>query len=288
VRILVELTSRISNNDSINVRILQEKNRKLSEAYLELQQAQALLVEKEKLEHELNLARQIQEASLPKALPPIPGWSLDAFWQPARKVGGDLYDVQPQPDGSLKFLIADVTGKGVPAALIMATTRSILRALMTQVDDTCQVLRAANDLLVDETPWNMFVTCFYGVLDPASGRLRFANAGQNLPYRLTANGPQTLYATGMPLGLFPGSNYVEGEAVIQPREAVLLYSDGLVEIHNPMREMFGNPRLEALLASLPPGAAMIRPLLETVFAYAGPNWEQEDDITLLTLTRHSL
>jgi serine phosphatase RsbU (regulator of sigma subunit) len=219
-------------------------------------------------------------------LPEVAGWSLEAFWQPARQVGGDLYDVQVQTSGLVKFLIADVTGKGVPAALVMATTRSILRALMTQVEDPGELLRTANDLLVDETPWHMFVTCFYGVLDPRTGRMRFANAGQNLPYRLTTRGPLALYATGMPLGLFPGAVYDEGEAVIEPGEGILLYSDGLVEAHNAQREMYANPRLEHFLAVRPPDEGpLIAPLLADVQAYTGPDWEQEDDITLLSLLR---
>lgn len=285
IRLLEELTRRISNNEAINVHNLQEKNRKLSEALQELKQAQALLIEKEKLEHELALARQIQENSLPKTLPEAPGWSLSAFWQPARQVGGDLYDVQLQPDGKMKFLIADVTGKGVPAALVMATTRSILRALMTQVEAPGQVLRTANELLIDETPWHMFVTCFYAVLDTNTGRVRFANAGQNLPYRLTDHGPETLYATGMPLGLFPGSEYREGETFINPGESVLLYSDGIVEAHNPEGEMYENRRFESLLAGLPPGQSPLDAVLSTVQSFVGPAWEQEDDLTMFSIQR---
>lgn len=285
VRLLEELTRRISNNEAVTVRSLQEKNRRLTQALEELQQAQAKLIEKEKLEHELTLARRIQENSLPKTLPEIPGWSLSAYWQPAHQVGGDLYDVLYEPPNTLKLLVADVTGKGVPAALVMATTRSVLHALITQVEAPGEVLKTANELLIDETPWNMFITCFFAVIDLPSGRIRFANAGQNLPYKLTPHGLETLAAKGMPLGLFPGADYVEGEAQIALGEGLLLYSDGLVEVHNPQHVMLGNPGIEQALAALPPDRPPCDSILAALHAFVGPNWEQEDDITLVSLLR---
>lgn len=285
VRLLEELTRRISNNEAVTVRSLEEKNRRLTQALHELRQAQAQLIEKEKLEHELTLARRIQENSLPKTLPEIPGWSLAAYWQPAHQVGGDLYDVTYQPPDTLKLLVADVTGKGVPAALVMATTRSVLHALITQVESPGQVLCTANELLVDETPWNMFVTCFLAVVHLPTGRVQFANAGQNLPYKLTPAGLEKLAARGMPLGLFPGAEYVEAEAQIAPGEGLLLYSDGLVEVHNREREMFGGVGLERVLAGLPPDRPPGDAVLAALHDFVGPGWEQEDDITLVSLLR---
>jgi anti-sigma regulatory factor (Ser/Thr protein kinase) len=129
----------------------------------------------------------------------------------------------------------------------------------------------------------MFVTCFYALLDPATGHLRYANAGHDVPYRYTAKGIMELRATGMPLGLLPGMAYEEKETTLQKDEYVLLYSDGLVEAHNPQREMFGFPRLQALMAGYVDGATVRDYLLEQLAAFTGEGWEQEDDVTLVTL-----
>jgi serine phosphatase RsbU (regulator of sigma subunit) len=145
------------------------------------QQAQARA--RERLEHELSVARLIQQTLLPKALPTLPGWQLDAYYQPAREVGGDFYDFLPFEDGRLGIVIGDVTDKGVPAALIMAATRSILRAAAQQLVSPGSVLERVNDALYPDIPPKMFVTCLYAVLDPVSGQLCYANAGHDLPYR---------------------------------------------------------------------------------------------------------
>ena len=140
-------------------------------------------------------------------------------------------------------------------------------------------------MLVDEIPPKMFVTCFYAVLDPANGRLRYANAGHDVPYRYTADGVVELRATGMPLGLLPGMMYEEKETTLDFGDYVLLYSDGLVEAHNPEREMFGFPRLQELMATHANGDTLKEFLLDQLAAFTGPGWEQEDDVTLVTLQR---
>jgi serine phosphatase RsbU (regulator of sigma subunit) len=131
----------------------------------------------------------------------------------------------------------------------------------------------------------MFVTCFYALLDPASGRLCYANAGQDLPYRRGSEGVSELWATGMPLGMMPGSRYEEYEATLAPGESLLFYSDGLVEAHNSRREMFDTPRLKALLETHTGGVSLIDVLLDELKRFTGEGWEQEDDVTLLTLQR---
>ena len=160
-------------------------------------------------------------------------------------MGGDFYDFIELPDGLIGLVVGDVTDKGVPAALVMATTHSILRAEAPAFVSPSKVLERANDLLVQEIPPQMFVTCLYGVLDPATGRLRYANAGHNLPMS-APDGVVELRATGMPLGAMPDMTYEEKEATLAPGDTVLLHSDGLVEAHNREREMFGFPRLAAL------------------------------------------
>jgi serine phosphatase RsbU (regulator of sigma subunit) len=146
------------------------------------------------------------------------------------------------------------------------------------------VLHRANELLVAETPTSMFVTCLYIVLDPASGRLRWANAGHNLPCLHTGAGVVELRATGMPLGLLPGMSYEEKAAELPPGAGLLLTSDGLAEAHGPGRQMFGLPRV-AELAGREHGQALIDLLLRELHGFTGPDWEQEDDITLVTLQR---
>jgi anti-sigma regulatory factor (Ser/Thr protein kinase) len=146
-------------------------------------------------------------------------------------------------------------------------------------------LARANDVLYPEIPAKMFVTCFYAVLDPTTGHLQFANAGHDVPYCYTADGVVELRARGMPLGLMPGMAYEEKEMTLAKDDYVLLYSDGLVEAHNTEREMFGFPRLQALMGSHPDGATAKDFLLAQLAEFTGPGWEQEDDVTLVTLQR---
>jgi serine phosphatase RsbU (regulator of sigma subunit) len=249
------------------------------------QQAEAQV--RERIEQELRVARLIQETLLPKTPPVLPGWEVAVHYQPAREVGGDVYDFLALPDGRLGLIIGDVTDKGVPAALVMATTRSVLRGAILQMLSPGQVLERANDLLCPEIPPNMFITCLYAILDPDSGQLHYANAGHDLPYMRHDDVVSELRATGMPLGLMPGMQYEEKCATLRPGDGVLFYSDGLVEAHDARREMFSFPRLRTLLAEHPigNGSTLIRILLSELEQFIGTDGEQEDDITLITLRR---
>jgi anti-sigma regulatory factor (Ser/Thr protein kinase) len=200
-------------------------------------------------------------------------------------VGGDFYDVIPLPDGRIGFVVGDVTDKGVPAALVMSATRSVLRASAQRLIEPGQVLERVNEHLCPDMPEKMFVTCLYGVLNPENGHLRFANAGHDLPYVKTADGIVELRARGMPLGLMPGMPYEEKEAILQPGDSVLLHSDGVVESHDPEHEMFGFPRLKETMAGAPGGRQLIDRVLRDLEHFTGPGAEQEDDITMLTLQR---
>jgi serine phosphatase RsbU (regulator of sigma subunit)/anti-sigma regulatory factor (Ser/Thr protein kinase) len=249
----------------------------------ELVQKQAAeAASRERIEQELRVAQLIQQNFLPRELPALPGWQVDAYYKPAREVGGDFYDFLELPGGQLGVVVGDVTDKGVPAAMVMAAARSVLRASAARIVSPGQTLRRVNDLLCPDIPDKMFVTCLYGVLDPASGRFRFANAGHNLPFVRTTDGAAELRATGMPLGLMPGMTYEETEAFIAPGEALLLYSDGVTEAHSTQREMFGTPRLGELVAG---DEDLVHGLLTSLERFTGPGWEQEDDITLVTLRR---
>jgi predicted ester cyclase len=244
---------------------------------------------RERIEQELRIARLIQQTLLPKTLPELPGYNVAAYYQPAREVGGDFYDFLELEDGRLGIVVGDVTDKGVPAALVMATTRTMLRAAAQRLFSPGEVLRQANETLVTDIPPNMFITCLYAILDLESGRVVYANAGHDLPYRRRAGRSESaeeLRATGMPLGLMPGMNYEEKEIVLGKGESVLFYSDGLVEAHDPHREMFGFPRLQGLVGThRSGGSALISFLLSELTRFTGEDWVQEDDITLVTLER---
>jgi serine phosphatase RsbU (regulator of sigma subunit)/anti-sigma regulatory factor (Ser/Thr protein kinase) len=251
-----------------------------------VQQQKAEVQERSRLEQELKVATLIQQQFLPKELPKLPGWDVAAYYQPAREVGGDFYDFIELPDGQVGIVVGDVTDKGVPAALIMAKTHSILRADAPRLVAPSQVLARANTLLAAEMPPNMFVTCLYAVLDPPTGRLRYANAGHPLPYRRSSSGEvEELRATGMPLGLLDGMVYEENETVLAPGDTVLLHSDGVAEAHGEDREMFGFPRLAAMVAKDESGADLIDDVLAHLSTFVGPTAEQEDDITLVTVQR---
>jgi serine phosphatase RsbU (regulator of sigma subunit) len=186
-------------------------------------------------------------------------------------------------------VVGDVTDKGVPAAIVMATTRTMLRASAQRLDSPGEVLKRVNDVIVRDIPPNMFITCLYAILEPKSGVLRYSNAGHDLPYRRSTKSvgaAEELRATGMPLGLLPGMSYEEKEIVLDRGDSVLFYSDGLVEAHDPHHEMFGFPRLQGLVGAYrSEGPAMVNFLLSELARFTGGDWEQEDDITLVTLDR---
>jgi serine phosphatase RsbU (regulator of sigma subunit)/CHASE1-domain containing sensor protein len=240
------------------------------------------------VEQELRVARDIQHALLPKDLPELEGWEIAHCYRPAREVGGDFYDFLRLEDGRVGFVIGDVSGKGIAAALVMANTQSVLRAVVHRGSVAPeQVLAEANEILCAYIPpTNMFVTCFYAILEPESGRLRYANAGHDLPYERHAGRVDKLRARGMPLGLMPGMGYEEKEAVLAAGDDLLFYSDGLVEAHDPKGEMFGFSRLQDLVRAHRSGdSSLIGFLLSELARFAGEGWEQEDDITLVTLQR---
>jgi serine phosphatase RsbU (regulator of sigma subunit)/predicted ester cyclase len=270
-------------------KIVEEWSEGTSIAEVMRQRLEQEIRERERVEQELRVARSIQQASLPEEVPTLEGWQISPFYQPAREVGGDFYDFFELKDGRLGIVVGDATGKGVPAALVMASARSMLRAVAQALGSSSpgDVLARVNEVLVTDIPSNMFVTCFYGVLDPRSGTFTYANAGHDLPYLWHSGDAEELRARGMPLGLMPGMSYEQKEIVLEPKDIALLYSDGLVEAHDPTTgEMFGFPRLRALIAEhAAEERALEEALLEELHSFVGEGWEQEDDITLLTLRR---
>jgi len=257
---------------------------------LRTQRLEQEISERARIEQELRVARRIQQASLPKEVPELEGWQISPFYQPAREVGGDFYDFHPLSEDRLGLVVGDATGKGVPAALVMSTTCGMLQ-LAAQASDSSsspgEVLKLVNEALLVRIPSNMFVTCFYTILDPNSGSLTYANAGHDLPYlnRSGDDDAEELRARGMPLGLMPEMSYEEGEVSLREGNCILFYSDGLVEAHDPKGEMFGFPRLRDLVSDHAEEGFLGDFLMEELYSFVGEGWEQEDDITLLTLKR---
>jgi len=246
----------------------------------------AAVQERERIEQELQVARQIQQELLPDSVPKLEGWQIATYYGPAREVGGDFYDFVELSRGHLGLIVGDATGHGMPAALVMATTRGMLRAVAPSLESPGAVLARVNEALAAEIPPSTFITCFYGILDPESGRFIYANAGHNLPCRRHDDQADELRARGMPLGLMPGTEYEEKEALLEVGDSVLLYSDGLVEAHDPEGEMFGFPRLRRLVAEhVAEEGSLPDFLMDELRSFTGDRWEQEDDITLVTLRR---
>jgi len=183
------------------------------------------------------------------------------------------------------IVVGDVTDKGVPAALVMASTHSILRGNAARLSSPGEVLRLTNDVLYDDIPPHMFVTCLAVVLEPSTGQIHYANAGHDLPYVRTRTGVHELRARGMPLGLMAGMEYEEKTAVLEPGDSILLHSDGIAEAHAPDREMFGFPRLKSVVGASAGGETLIDAVLTAYSQFVGPGVDQEDDITMVTLQR---
>ncbi|MGD9146546.1 MAG: SpoIIE family protein phosphatase [Anaerolineae bacterium] len=281
------LSARLREADLQMIADLQRKNRELARAYRDLQAAQAAIVEKERLERELELARDLQQSILPNEFPQPAGFSFAARSRPARQVGGDFYDVIPLSEGHLGLVMADVSDKGMPAALFMALTRSLLRAEAKRQDSPRQVLLNVNRLLLEMSRAEMFVTVFYGVLDPAQRSLRYARAGHDHPLLFRAGSDQcrALAAYGMPLGFMAEVDLEEADAELGPGDRLILYSDGITHAESSAGEFFGLDRLRQTVCSAGPLAA--QELCDLIFERVSRfqvGAVQFDDMALLLLS----
>jgi sigma-B regulation protein RsbU (phosphoserine phosphatase) len=280
------LSTRLRASNDAAIQDMHEKNRRLEQAYAELQAAQARLIEQEALARELKLAREIQESMLPQHLPRLPGFELSARMLAARMIGGDFYDVLPLGADRLGLVVGDVSGKGVPAALFMALTCSLLRAEASRTESPEETLRAVNRHLLTYFTHSMFVTVLFGILDRATRRFDFARAGHDLPLILDSRGAQQSFILGRghPLGLFPNPALDVQTAVLPPGGLMLLYSDGATEAMNQEYELFGVERIvETVRQRLDASAQhLCAHVLATLAAYCG-DAPQSDDITLLVL-----
>lgn len=246
------------------------------------------MVVRERLEHEIELARQIQKTFLPEHLPEIPGWDLAATWLTARQVGGDFYDVIELPGGRLGILIADVSDKGMPAALFMALTRTLIRAVVYDTPSPADVLRRVNALIIPDNRQSMFVTAVYGVLSIENGEFTYANAGHNPPVRVGQAGKllEFLTPSGPALGILDDFLICERTVSLGLGDLLLLYTDGLTEAFSPEDEIFGDRRLQDVLINLeaPTAREVLRVIESSVNQFMG-GLPPADDLTMLAMKR---
>lgn len=287
--LLQQMSRRFGQSENATILDLHEKNRQLRQAYEELKQAQAQLVEKERMEHEMELARQIQHGILPASLPQVNNLDCGALMFPARAVGGDFYNLFPAGKDRLGVVLGDVSDKGVPAALIMAMTQTLVQIEASRDPTPSKVVANVNRYLIQQACPNMFVTLLYGVLDYASGRFHYVRAGHPPPVLLTdpSTPPRSLdYATGQLLGILDDPVLDEQEITIPQHGALLLFSDGVTEATNIHQQPFGEHGLLSLLATqdCPSAQAICARVYEAVISFSRPQ-PQQDDIALICLRR---
>jgi phosphoserine phosphatase RsbU/P len=294
------LSTRLRDSNDAVIHELQEKNRQLAQAYADVQAqnqqlaqayadleaAQAQLVEKEALEHELRLAREIQERILPSRLPTPPGFDLGARMVAAREVGGDFFDVFPLGSDSLGLVVGDACGKGIPAALFMALTRSLLRAEAARARSPEAALRTTNQHLAEISTAGMFITILYGVLNYSTGEFIYARAGHELPLIWNAAGVSLILAraNGQPLGMLPDPAIDVQSLRLPPGGTLLLFSDGVTEATNAQGGFFGLDTVHATVQAdlRMPAQQLCDQLVDRLTTYRGTS-PQADDITLLAV-----
>jgi phosphoserine phosphatase RsbU/P len=254
------------------------------------------LVERERMDRELQLAHDIQRSLLPPALPNLPGWELGVLWKTAREVGGDFYDLFELPGGDLGLAIADVADKGLPAALYMTHVHALLRAMAQMTRPPAEVLARINDAIAGEGTLGMFVTLVYGVLSPQTGRLVYANAGHNPPILLRAGSAQAVgrIGGGMALGVERGQQVEQAELTLQAGEALVLFTDGVTEAFSPQGQMFGQEQLVQAIDRRTPGdtaapvyysaQGIVNAIEDKLTEFRGDQ-PPEDDLTLLVIAR---
>jgi serine phosphatase RsbU (regulator of sigma subunit) len=258
----------------------------LLEKIAQLEAAQAELVQKERLERELELARQVQQSVLPRVFPQVPGYAFAARNEPARRVGGDFYDVIALDEEHLGLVIADVSDKGMPAALYMALTRSLILAEARRDPSPGVVLGMVNSLLLELGQPNMFVTIFYGVLNTRERRLTYVRAGHDRPLLLRDGAVQPLTGDGVSLGILGGDAFClsEEQTVLSPGDLLVMYTDGLTDVLDLSEEMYGRERFESLLMGYADRSPekLCTAVLDDLGSYRG-DAEQYDDMTILVM-----
>jgi sigma-B regulation protein RsbU (phosphoserine phosphatase) len=241
--------------------------------------------ELERKKAELQVAAEIQEAFLPRDIPSPAGFDLAAASLPAREVGGDFYDVFPAGDGSYALVIADVAGKGVPASLFMALSRTAVRIVSRWEKTPLRVLEGSNTIFIKDSGSTSFVTLFYAVLDERLREIRYVNAGHNPPVLRRSDGTYSvLEPTGPVIGLVDEPEYRERSVTLHRGDLLVLYTDGITEAINDREEMFSEERLRQVIDECRtlPASEMIAAILQAVESFCG-DAPQFDDMTLMVL-----
>ncbi len=247
-------------------------------------------VKRQRMEEELNIGRQIQLSLLPRRCPEISGWDIGALYKAARQVGGDLYDFisVPEQPHLLHLVVADVTGKGVPAALFMAFSRTVLRTA-TQIETSpAEVLRRTNRTILQDIGYQLFLSTFYATLDTRTGILTYANGGHDWPlwYRAKTRQIEALNTSGLLLGVFQDVFFVEDEILLAPGDVLVLYTDGVTEARNDEGELFGEERFEKIIAESAESSAqqIAEAVTQAVATFTGAI-PQADDLTLVIVKK---
>ncbi len=280
------LSQRLDATNTATFRDLTEKNRQLQIAYDELKAAQAQIIEKERLERELQVAADIQLSILPDELPSTAGVNFGACMLPARQVGGDFYDVFSVGEDRIGVLIGDVADKGVPSALFMARAHALIMAEADTGLSAGEVMRLVNKHITRLQKSSQFVTVLYGILDLKTNEFSYARAGHEPPLILHADGriDRIPHGPGMALGLWESITLDERSVVLSHGDTLLLYTDGMTDCRNPQGESFGLDRIKNKMVALlgRPSQEMCDDLLETLLSYQSGS-KQDDDVTLVAV-----
>lgn len=280
------LSQRLDNTNISTFRDLTEKNRQLQKAYDELKAAQEQLIEKERMEKELQVAASIQMSILPDVLPSTERFDFGGRILPARQVGGDFYDVFELGDDKIGVLIGDVADKGVPSAIFMARVHALIIAETDKNLTPGDVLRMVNSHITRFEKSTQFVTALFGILDVGTGKFRYARAGHEPPLLLDPNGEvhRLPYQPGMALGLWEKIVLDEHSLTLPSGSCLLMFTDGMTDCRNPKGEPFGLERIKHTLAHLKENTAQkgCDQLLETLITYQG-GAKQDDDVTLVAI-----
>jgi serine phosphatase RsbU (regulator of sigma subunit) len=280
------LSQRLERSQNNTIRDLKAKNLELSEAYEQLKAAQAQLVEKERMEREMEVAREIQRSMLPRELPRLPGFDFGARMEPARAVGGDFFDFIPLSKDSLGIVIGDVCDKGVPAALFMALTSSLLRSEARRASSPADAVRHVSEQLSAIKDTGTFVTLLYGVLEGRTREFRYVRAGHELPIIFDASGQEVSVAHAPGLALAAAEEILLDEqgVVLPSGGTLLLYTDGMTDVQDAGGARFGVERLRRALAlhHTMPAQKLCDTLMEMTLSHRGAT-PQYDDVTLVAL-----
>jgi serine phosphatase RsbU (regulator of sigma subunit) len=280
------LSERLTNAHDSTIKDLQEKNLELTRAYEELKAAQAQIIEKERLERELQVAFEIQTSILPQTLPELEGYDFGALMVPARAVGGDFYDIVPLSPNKVGIIIGDVADKGVPSAIFMAQTHALLYAMAKRESTPAQVLREVNELLLKIGESSLFVTVLYGVLDRTTNLFSYARAGHELPIIISANGDAEIapYEQGQLMGILDDLMLDEQTVSVPAGGMIMLYTDGVIDARHSNGESFGMQRLLEHIKQTSKSSAQEQcdQLWQTLFDFQSKD-AQEDDVTIVAV-----